>query len=1001
MAVLPVVAFRERIVEKIKQNRVTLIVGETGCGKSSQIPRFLLEEGMEPILCTQPRRLAVVAIARTVAKALDCEVGGDVGYHIGHSNVSDHNSKRSRIVFKTAGVLLEQMRDKGVAALQYKVVILDEVHERSVESDLVLACIKRFLMKKQDFRLVLMSATADIGRYREYFRELGRDERVEVIAIPSSPQHVIYQRNVSYLEEVGNILTVNIDSISSKFSSWNSCADAKLSGDEHHLIHKLILHLHSKEMDIEKGILVFLPTYYALEEQWNHLKNLASTFEVHILHRSIDINQALQAMKASKTRRKVILATNIAESSVTIPHVAYVIDSCRSLQVYWDHRKKTNMPQLVWVSKSQGEQRRGRTGRTCDGEVYRLVPRSFYHSLEEHESPAILRLSLREQVLMICCAESKAINDPKVLLKKVLDPPDTQLVEEALKHLVDINALEELQSTRLRYEPTFYGRLVDGLPLSFEASVLSLKFGEVSLIHEGVLIGIMQDVQPLPIVHPFGNQGLFSSYIDNFFGDESRCSLPLKNEDICMGNLCAFQFWQRIFKDSHRLEQMKQIANKNKAFVSDSLILNNRLEEEWCMLHNLVQSALNHISEIYDDVVSTLHRYRPTFLTKINLPSYFEPLSFSHICQLPVHDEQCQLVEAFSSVNLKDEETNSQQLAAANNACQAVPYVGPRDFKTLTIAENLQKLLKEMKVEQAGVSQAIVVLGEGYTNDITSIESDTSTTLCKFFVNGMCNKGIWCEFSHSLQAERPLCKFFLSPQGCRNGELCFYSHDLGAGPCVSYSSPRLLSSPKESLQEDKTTSIHTFINSLTRSQAAYILILSDKDLTFPSKLTRYNNTRKLITTTSLTFSAESASLVPGASIIWDVTDISCVITEANGKQLPVPWSEVGCVVWCVDFDAKETSWRTEIHEFFEKLAVRALVNKLYNLRVVLTMNNVNFAQFQVERLARETFFFLIESFPFDEEKLLTFNHVYGPLRPMQVSSPISYVFDLHLPAYAT
>ncbi|KAJ4789548.1 RNA helicase family protein [Rhynchospora pubera] len=961
MAVLPVVAFRERIVEKIKQNRVTLIVGETGCGKSSQIPRFLLEEGMEPILCTQPRRLAVVAIARTVAKALDCEVGGDVGYHIGHSNVSDHNSKRSRIVFKTAGVLLEQMRDKGVAALQYKVVILDEVHERSVESDLVLACIKRFLMKKQDFRLVLMSATADIGRYREYFRELGRDERVEVIAIPSSPQHVIYQRNVIYLEEVGNILTVNIDSISSKFSSWNSCADAKLSGDEHHLIHKLILHLHSKEMDIEKGILVFLPTYYALEEQWNLLKNLASTFEVHILHRSIDINQALQAMKASKTRRKVILATNIAESSVTIPHVAYVIDSCRSLQVYWDHRKKTNMPQLVWVSKSQGEQRRGRTGRTCDGEVYRLVPRSFYHSLEEHESPAILRLSLREQVLMICCAESKAINDPKVLLKKVLDPPDTQLVEEALKHLVDINALEELQSTRLRYEPTFYGRLVDGLPLSFEASVLSLKFGEVSLIHEGVLIGIMQDVQPLPIVHPFGNQGL----------------------------------------DSHRLEQMKQIANKNKVFVSDSLILNNRLEEEWCMLHNLVQSALNHISEIYDDVVSTLHRYRPTFLTKINLPSYFEPLSFSHICQLPVHDEQCQLVEAFSSVNLKDEETNSQQLAAANNACQAVPYVGPRDFKTLTIAENLQKLLKEMKVEQAGVSQAIVVLGEGYTNDITSIESDTSTTLCKFFVNGMCNKGIWCEFSHSLQAERPLCKFFLSPQGCRNGELCFYSHDLGAGPCVSYSSPRVLSSPKESLQEDKTTSIHTFINSLTRSQAAYILILSDKDLTFPSKLTRYNNTRKLITTTSLTFSAESASLVPGASIIWDVTDISCVITEANGKQLPVPWSEVGCVVWCVDFDAKETSWRTKIHEFFEKLAVRALVNKLYNLRVVLTMNNVNFAQFQVERLARETFFFLIESFPFDEEKLLTFNHVYGPLRPMQVSSPISYVFDLHLPSYAT
>lgn len=101
---------------------------------------------------------------------------------------------------------------------------------------------------------------------------------------------------------------MNINSVSSRFSHrmiGNSLADAKISAEEHQLIHKLILHLHIKEMDLEKGILVFLPTYFALEEQWNHFKDLASIFEVHILHRSIDINQALQAMKASKTRRKV------------------------------------------------------------------------------------------------------------------------------------------------------------------------------------------------------------------------------------------------------------------------------------------------------------------------------------------------------------------------------------------------------------------------------------------------------------------------------------------------------------------------------------------------------------------------------------------------------------------------------------------------------------------------------------------------------------------------
>lgn len=135
---------------------------------------------------------------------------------------------------------------------------------------------------------------------------------------------------------------------------------------------------------------------------------------------------------------QVILATNIAESSVTIPKVGYVIDSCRSLQVFWDDSRKTDTAELAWVSKSQvytlidlvfawvvlgdsylyvyisqAEQRRGRTGRTCDGVVYRMVTGSFYGQLDDYESPAIQKLSLRLQVLLICCAESKIINDPK------------------------------------------------------------------------------------------------------------------------------------------------------------------------------------------------------------------------------------------------------------------------------------------------------------------------------------------------------------------------------------------------------------------------------------------------------------------------------------------------------------------------------------------------------------------------------------------------------------
>ncbi|KAL4338713.1 hypothetical protein AHAS_Ahas12G0237700 [Arachis hypogaea] len=394
---LPVMAMKKKIVEKIMENRVTLIVGEAGCGKSSQIPQFLLDEGMSPVLCTQPRRFAVVAVAKMVAKARNCEVGEEVGYHIGHSR---HLSAGSKIVFKTAGVLLDELRDKGSAALKYKAIILDEVHERSVESDLVLVCVKQFLLKSNDLRVVLMSATADISRYRDYFKDLGRGERVEVLAIPSSNQKIVFQRHVSYLEQVAESIGISSEVMNSKYSpgvdpfTANAYIKPEFQAEFHQLIHNLVLHIHENEPDIEKSILVFLPTYYSLEQQWRLLKPLESTFKVHILHRSIDTEQALMAMKIWKSHRKVILATNIAESSVTIPKVAFVIDSCRSLQVYWDKSRRKESSKLVWVSKSQ------------------------------------------------------------------------------------MRALEK--TPRGRYEPTFYGQLIASCPLSFDASVLVLKFGNAA-----------------------------------------------------------------------------------------------------------------------------------------------------------------------------------------------------------------------------------------------------------------------------------------------------------------------------------------------------------------------------------------------------------------------------------------------------------------------------------------------------------------------------------------
>ncbi|TQE00359.1 hypothetical protein C1H46_014086 [Malus baccata] len=967
---LPVMALREKIVEKILDNRVTLIVGETGCGKSSQVPQFLLEANLKPIICTQPRRFAVVAVAKMVAKARNCELGGEVGYHIGHSK---HLSPRSSIVFKTAGVLLDEMRDKGMHALDYKVIVLDEVHERSVESDLVLVCVKQFLMRNNNLRVVLMSATADIARYRDYFKDLGRGERVEVLAIPSTGQNTIFQKRVSYLEEVTDLLNIDSELIPSKYcpGASPSMAQADIKPEVHQLIHRLVLHIHDHEPDIEKSILIFLPTYYALEQQWFHLKPFSSSFKVHILHSSIDTEQALMSMKIWKSHRKVILATNIAESSVTIPKVAYVIDSCRSLQVFWNSFQKKEAAKLVWVSHSQAEQRRGRTGRTCDGQIYRLVTRPFFNLIDKYEGPSILRLSLRLQVLQICCAESKAINDPKGLLQKALDPPYPEVIEDALDLLVQIKALEKTFQ-RGRYEPTFYGRLLASFSLSFDASLLVLKFGDIGMLREGILLGILMDTQPLPIVRPFGDEILCSEYADSYFcGAENNTALKGKKETIFMANLCAFQFWQRVFKDEQCVERLKQLVFDDETTATTVLL--PKVEEDWCSLHNLVQSSLKHVSEIYEDILDSVHRFRPKFLSTSNgLPSYYDPYEFEHTCLL-AYQEPKEATDALSSADQHLEPSGETK------KCISVPFVAPDTFQNNDVAEKLATIIKQIRVQ--------------YTEDVSAnqvLDAD-EPPICIYFINGGCRNGSQCQFSHSLRARRPPCKFFSSPQGCRYGDKCLFSHDEGP-PIPSPSSTLCI---PEGGEAEATSLLQLFPTS-----DGCILVLDDTNLEFSSNLAKFCDPSTVVSTTSLSDTTIFDPSLTGVKILWGLQHPYETIVSKEGEN-QIPWNEVKCVLWFPDFDSySENLDRQKIllRNFFEYLAIRMLTDALYKVRVVLTMNNIRFSQLQVEKFGRESFFFLSESFPFD-------HHSFGELpdkittkKPMVVSRPISYVFDFHKPS---
>ncbi|KAI5022313.1 hypothetical protein ZWY2020_059043 [Hordeum vulgare] len=939
---------RDRIVQAVKENRVTMIVGGTGCGKSSMIPQFLLEENLEPIMCTLPRRFAVVALAQMVAQSRKSELGEEVGYHIGHSNMTNLISTRSKIAFKTAGVVLEQMRHKGFAALQYKVIILDEIHERSVESDLVLAYVKQFMMMTNDSRLVLMSATIKSTQYVEYFKDIGK---VELITIPSSSCSN-FQRKVQYLEQIVDILKMDseTESLRTKYCPGLDCkAEAYLNPGVHQLINKLLLHIHESERDTEKSILVFLPTYSALERQWDLLSG-CSIFKVHILHRSIDTDEALETMKASKTCRKVILATNMAESSVTIPGVAYVVDSCRSLEVYWDPVRGIDLSKLVWISKSQAEQRKGRTGRTCDGQIFRLVTEPFYNTFPDHESPAILRLSIRKQALMICCAESIAMNDPTVLLQKILNPPESAVIKNALETLVQIDAVQPAFGGG--YRPSFYGYLLNSLPLSLHASIITVKFGEMGYLHEGILIGIMLDIQPLPILQPFGDQALRKKIRDDYFDEVSSQQIG-KKEATLIGNLRAFQFWQCMFKDKFRLEYLINMAKNEESNTYEPLILKN--EQDWCRVHNLVPKALNNISEIYDDIMSTLHGFRPLFLKKTSPPKCLQTSEFHHACGDP------ELPEPEHMTSFSSEADNSH--LDSQRRCASHPYISATDFGATDTVNDLKKVIKKMKIQLA--DEQVSFEGEKWVEYVDNTFEEYKGPL-----------------NNSAGAHKPACMFYLTLKGCINGSYCSYAHD-----CDSLISSSVTS--KISQEDIPWRTEKGWEELLTGGENGHILVVNDKNLKFSRELC------KIVASIPRLRLAEHNSVANNLRLVQNVADPSH-LTIGGEHELPVPWTKLQRIILLDDYGSGEAINHQILQKFFEYIAIKILSETLSGLQVIVIMNNTKFVKIQVEKLARECFFFLGESFLLNGVPLGWFPCIRQ--QDWRVAGPVAYVFNMHPPS---
>ena len=405
---LPIFKLREPLVQAIRDNQVLVIVGETGSGKTTQVTQYLAEEGFADhgkIGCTQPRRVAAVSVAKRVAEEVGCRIGQEVGYTI---RFEDCTSPDTHIKYMTDGMLQREcLVDPDVKA--YSVIMLDEAHERTIATDVLFGLLKKALKRRPDLKLIVTSATLDAEKFSTYFFEC------PIFTIPGRtyPVEILYTKEPEpdYLD--ASLITV----MQIHLSEPPGDILVFLTGQEEIDTSCEILYERMRALGPSVPELIILPVYSALPSEMQ-----SRIFE-----------------PAPPGARKVVLATNIAETSVTIDGVYYVVDPGFVKQNAYDARLGMDSLVVTPISQAQARQRAGRAGRTGPGKCYRLYTEAaFRNEMLPNPIPDIQRQNLASTILAL---KAMGIND--LLHFDFMDPPPAQTMLTALESLYALSALDD------------------------------------------------------------------------------------------------------------------------------------------------------------------------------------------------------------------------------------------------------------------------------------------------------------------------------------------------------------------------------------------------------------------------------------------------------------------------------------------------------------------------------------------------------------------------------
>ncbi|XP_051149601.1 DExH-box ATP-dependent RNA helicase DExH1 [Andrographis paniculata] len=486
---LPAYKLKSEFLKAVAENQVLVVSGETGCGKTTQLPQFILEEEISSlrgsscsIICTQPRRISAISVAARISSERGEKLGDTVGYKI---RLESQCSAQTRLLFCTTGVLLRQLvQDPDLSGITH--LLVDEIHERGMNEDFLLIILRDILTRRPDLRIILMSATINADLFSKYFgnaptihipgftfpvKEFYLEDVLEKTRYSIQSDSDNYsgnsRRGRRQQEPTKDPLTelfedADIDSLYKGYSRNTRQSLEAWSGSKLDLglVETTIEHICCRE-DIG-AILVFLSGWDEISKlldkiKANRILGDASKFLVLPLHGSMPtINQREIFDRPPPNVRKIVLATNIAESSITIDDVVYVVDCGKAKETSYDALNKLACLLPSWISKASAHQRRGRAGRVQPGVCYRLYPKMIHDAMPEYQLPEMLRTPLQELCLNI---KSLQLGSISTFLSKALQPPDPRSVENAVELLKTIGALNENE------ELTPLGRHLCTLPL--------------------------------------------------------------------------------------------------------------------------------------------------------------------------------------------------------------------------------------------------------------------------------------------------------------------------------------------------------------------------------------------------------------------------------------------------------------------------------------------------------------------------------------------------------